>query len=212
MERIFRTEMEGLIAQIGHTVTLALMPRDGVRVVELLNDFEATSGGHYKLPNLVAGSPLEIVARLKVPARRSGECLRAIDVSLAWEPQAVPGQREELIHEMTVEFGDKEKRDASPADERVMRAVTLLMTARTHRETIDLIDRGDTWAARNAVADSLNQMQLWLQSHEDAGVRQRYDELKDIRAGFEGPDADVEMSRKKLSYQSHDLRRSQNYK
>jgi Ca-activated chloride channel family protein len=211
MERIFRTEMEGLIAQIGHTVTLELMPGDGATVVDLLNDFEKTSGVHFKLPNLIAGSPLEIVARLKVPARRSGERLRAIDVRLAWEPQATPGERAELIHEMTVEFGDKEKRDASPADERVKKAVTLLMAARAHREAVDLLDRGDILAARSAVASSLAMLED-AAADGDSHAVMFCERLESVAAGLEGPDADVEMSRKKLSYQSHDLRNSRKLK
>jgi Ca-activated chloride channel homolog len=211
MERIFTTEMKGLIAQIGHTVTLGLTPGDGVKVVDLLNDFEVTSGGHYELPNLVAGSPLEIVARLKIPARRSGERLRAIEVRLAWEPQAAPGQRAELIHEMTVEFGDKKLSDACPADERVKKAVTSLMAARAHHEAVDLLDRGDIWAARSVVGSSLGML-------EDAAADGDSEALMNVQfcesamADIDGPAPDFEMFRKKLLYQSDNLRRSRTRK
>src|SRR5918998_2490709 len=48
MQRIFAVELEGLIAQVGHTVTLALVPADGVRITDLLNDFELNETGRYK--------------------------------------------------------------------------------------------------------------------------------------------------------------------
>jgi Ca-activated chloride channel homolog len=212
MERIFATEMEGLIAQVGHTVTLGLMPGDGVKVVELLNDFERTNTGFYQLPNLIAGSPLEVVARLRLPARRAGERLRAIDLRLAWEPQATPGERAELIHEMSVEFADKERSDAFPADERVMKAVTLLMSARAHREAVNLLDLGDVQAARSVVASSLDQIALCVKSDDDSGLWRHVETLQGVLAELEGSSADVAMSRKKLSYERHNLRGSRNPK
>jgi Ca-activated chloride channel family protein len=66
MQRIFQTELEGLISQFGHTVSLGLIPADGVVISDLLNDFELTETGRYRLPNLQGGSPLEIVVQLKV--------------------------------------------------------------------------------------------------------------------------------------------------
>ncbi|HEY6328530.1 MAG TPA: VWA domain-containing protein, partial [Blastocatellia bacterium] len=52
MRKIFEVELEGLIAQVGHTVTLGLIPSDGVALVDLLNDFEMSETGRYRLPNL----------------------------------------------------------------------------------------------------------------------------------------------------------------
>ena len=49
MGRIFSVELEGLIAQVGHTVTLALVPADGVRVVTC-STISFERDGRYKLP------------------------------------------------------------------------------------------------------------------------------------------------------------------
>jgi DNA-binding transcriptional MerR regulator len=57
MQRIFAVELEGLIAQVAHTVTLGLVPADGVRLSDALNDFEMGETRRYKLPNLQAGPP-----------------------------------------------------------------------------------------------------------------------------------------------------------
>ena len=58
MQRIFEVELQGLIAQFAHTVSLSLIPADGVRIVDLLNDFELTDTGRYRLPNLQAAARL----------------------------------------------------------------------------------------------------------------------------------------------------------
>jgi Ca-activated chloride channel family protein len=74
MQRIFAVELEGLIAQIAHTITLGLVPADGVRVSDVLNDFEMNETGRYRLPNLQAGAPVEVVVQLRVPAQSAGVC------------------------------------------------------------------------------------------------------------------------------------------
>jgi len=68
MQHIFQVELEGLILQFAHTVSLGLIPADGVRVVDILNDFELTETGRYRLPNMQGGSPLDIVVQLKIDA------------------------------------------------------------------------------------------------------------------------------------------------
>src|SRR5688572_10398667 len=64
MVGIFETELQGLSRQFAHAVRLRFDTADGVRVTDLLNDFE--QDGSYILPNLLAGSPLEIVVRIEV--------------------------------------------------------------------------------------------------------------------------------------------------
>src|SRR4029079_17203557 len=76
MQHIFQVELEGLILQFAHTVSLGLIPADGVRVVDLLNDFKLTETGRYRLPNLQSGSPLEIVVQLRINAQAVGTRLR----------------------------------------------------------------------------------------------------------------------------------------
>src|SRR3712207_6095041 len=49
MSNIFAVELEGLLAQFAHHVTLGLVPADGVRVADLLNDFDLGETGRYVL-------------------------------------------------------------------------------------------------------------------------------------------------------------------
>jgi len=82
MQQIFQVELEGLIAQFAHTVSLSLIPADGVRIVDVLNDFDLTETGRYRLPNLQAGSPFDIVVQLKVGAEEIGTQMRLLDLRL----------------------------------------------------------------------------------------------------------------------------------
>ena len=65
---IFATELRGLAATVGTGVTLAIEPRDGISVAEVLNDLDRLPDGRLKSPNLVAGAPTLIVVRLNLPA------------------------------------------------------------------------------------------------------------------------------------------------
>lgn len=208
MARIFATELQGLVAQVGHTASLGLTPADGVTVRDVLNDFEATHTGRYKLPNLLAGSPVEIVVRVKLPARRAGERFKAMDVRLAWNPQDAPSsQREVMNHSLFADFADAVEADDLPADDRVTKAVQLLMAARARREAISDLDRGDVTAARARVASLReNFAAACAPMMADAEVSEQMEMLADLEAELQRPE-DVKMSRKKMSYQSYSLTR-----
>src|SRR5688572_7180502 len=87
MVRIFETELQGLVTQIGDTVRLGIKPAAGVTVAEVLNDFETDGAGRYKLPNLRAGSPLEIVVRMSVPSHNVADVSQLADFELSYVDQ-----------------------------------------------------------------------------------------------------------------------------
>src|SRR4029453_9928794 len=103
MQHIFQIELEGLIAQFAHTVSLSLIPADGVRVVDVLNDFEFTDTGRYRLPNLQAGSTLNIVVQLRGGDHTTGREIRLSDLRLGFTPQEMK-DAEVLKQAHTVEF------------------------------------------------------------------------------------------------------------
>ncbi|MEN3331610.1 MAG: Ca-activated chloride channel [Blastocatellia bacterium] len=208
MGRIFATELQGLVAQVGHTVSLGLTPADAVTVKDVLNDFEVTHTGRYKLPNLLAGSAIEIVIRAKLPARRTGERFKAMDLRLAWNPQGAPSSDREVLNtSIFVEFADAAEADALPADERVTKAVQLLMVARARREAINDLDRGDITAARARVMGVTQTFaQACAPMMADAEVQEQMQMLNDLEADLQQPQ-NVPMSRKKLFYQSYTLSR-----
>ena len=208
MERIFATELKGLVAQVGHTVSLGLTPADGVKVQDVLNDFEITHTGRYKLPNLLAGSPLDVVVRLKLPARPAGDRFKALDLRLAWNPQGAPSSEREILGQAVVlEFTEAGAFAEEPGDERAIKAVQLLMAARARREAINDLDRGDVTAARARLAgtsQSLAAACAMMVGDED--VREQAQMLDDLQAELLRPAA-APMTRKKMWYQSINLSR-----
>src|SRR5678815_4264964 len=122
MQRIFEVELQGLIAQFAHTVSLSLIPADDVRIVDLLNDFELTDTGRYRLPNLQAGSPLEIVVQLRVGPQEVGTQMRLLDLRLGFTPQDAKNA-EVLKQAHTVEFANRAEIERSEMNEEVIKAV-----------------------------------------------------------------------------------------
>jgi Ca-activated chloride channel family protein len=140
MQRIFQVELEGLIAQFAHTVSLSLIPADGVRVADLLNDFDLTETGRYRLPNLQAGSPLDIVVQLRVGAEEVGTQMRVLDLRLGFTPQDAKNA-EVLKQAHTVEFTTRSEIERSEMNEEVIKAVQFLMNARARNEAMRRLDR-----------------------------------------------------------------------
>jgi len=205
MQRIFQTELEGLISQFGHTVSLGLIPADGVVISDLLNDFELTETGRYRLPNLQGGSPLEIVVQLKVSPQAAGTKMRLLDLKLGFTPQdARTAEVVRQVHE--IEFASKYEVETLPTNYDVVKAVQFLMNARAKREAMNRMDRGDYSGAQHILGESLRQTQVAcapLMSSADvmeecaaltSSAKSLMDRLQD------------KMSRKKLAYQAYSRR------
>lgn len=141
MARVFAVELEGLLAQFAHNVTLGMVPADGVRVADVLNDFTLGETGRYILPDLQSGSPLDVVVRLKAPAQNAGTRLRLLDVKLGYTPREARAA-EVLKQAFEVEFVEAEEVERLSLDPQVERAVQLLMSARARREAVEHMDAG----------------------------------------------------------------------
>lgn len=153
MQRIFSVELEGLLAQFAHDVSLGLVPSDGVRVTDVLNDFELTETGRHRLPDLQAGSPLDVVLRLHLPARGAGDRMRILDLRVGYTPRGARGA-EVLKQAFEVEFAEEREVEALPVNGEVTRAVRLLMNARARREAVSYMDRGDYAAASSVIGSA----------------------------------------------------------
>ena len=148
LKRIFDVELQGLVAQFAHTVSMGVIPTDGVEVVEILNDFEDTETGRYKLPNLQASNPLEVVVRLKVPAQAAGTKLRLVDVRLGVQRQ--DSTSVEVVKEfLEVEFAHADEVERLLSNPDVITAVELLNNARARREVVACMDAGQFEEAQN---------------------------------------------------------------
>ncbi|MEO0536791.1 MAG: VWA domain-containing protein [Cyanobacteria bacterium P01_A01_bin.123] len=190
---IFQTELQGLVATVGHTVSLGLEPRLGVSVIDVLNDFDITPTGRYQLPNLVMGSSIQAVVRLRVPAQRQLSSL--CDVRLAWD---APGQPERQIMRTALQMpvvpvgqlGDY------PADPEVQQQVAMLMAARARKEAIAKADTGDL-AGASAVLIQANQ--CVAAAPQSSALSQESAMLRDLSQGFSA--GKVSSTRKKARSQ-----------
>src|SRR6185369_97537 len=158
MQRIFQVELDGLVAQFAHTVSLSLIPSDGIRIADVLNDFELTETGRYRLPNLQAGSSLDIVAQLKLGAEDAGSQMRLLDLRLGFTPQDAK-QAEVLKQAHTVEFASQTVVENCPVNDEVIKAVQFLMNARARNEAMKRMDAGDYAGAEVVIGTALSATQ-----------------------------------------------------
>jgi Ca-activated chloride channel family protein len=203
MQHIFQIELEGLIAQFAHTVSLSLIPADGVRVVDVLNDFEFTDTGRYRLPNLQAGSPLNIVVQLRVDAQGVGTQMRLVDLRLGFTPQDAKNA-EVLKQAHTVEFATQAEVERSPLNDDVMKTVQFLMNARARNEAMKHMDRGDYVGAQAVLSSAWGATQA-LPCASAPEVREETAALAELRSSLTDRLKD-RMSRKKLAYAAHHRR------
>lgn len=150
LPEIFETELSGLSATLGQRVSLGLEPGQGIRVMDVLNDFDQTDTQRYKLPNLIVGTPINVVVRLQIPALTAP--LSLLSVRLAWDDPEQPG-RQVVRAGLEVPVVRPEQLSDFPANETVQAQVVLLMAARARKEAIALGDRGDYAAARQVLQD-----------------------------------------------------------
>ncbi|MGD1906946.1 MAG: VWA domain-containing protein [Leptolyngbyaceae cyanobacterium] len=197
---IFETELQGLAGTIGHSVTATLNPLSGATVSDLLNDLEKTDEGALKLPNLIVGSPLNVVLRLRLPALKVSSPV--LQVKLAWQ---APNQTEVQHLESTLELAVVNPAQMSdfPANPEVQEQVALLMAARARQEAVKFADRGDMAGAslslRN-VAVSLSAMPASPQTMAESAA------LENLATDFES--GQKSMARKRARSEAYNLNRS----
>jgi len=205
MQRIFQVELEGLIAQFAHTVSLSLIPADGVRIVDMLNDFDLTETGRYRLPNLQAGSPLDILVELKVGSEEVGTQMRLLDLRLGFTPQDAKNA-EVLKQAHTVEFATCTEVERSEMNEEVMKTVQFLMNARARNEAMKRLDRGDYAGAEVIIGTALSQTQALGASYPLApGMAEEMASLQETATSLKDRLKD-KMSRKKMAYAAYNRR------
>lgn len=205
MQHIFQIELEGLIAQFAHTVSLSLIPADGVRVVDMLNDFDLTETGRYRLPNLQAGSPLDIVVQLKVGAEEVGTQMRLLDLRLGFTEQDAKNA-EVFKQAFTIEFATRSAVESSPANEEVIKAVQFLMNARARNEAMKLMDQGDFARAQVVIGSALSATRAACADFAFApAVMEECASLEETASSLNDR-LDDKMSRKRMAYAAYSRR------
>ena len=201
---MFQSELKGLVATFGNTVSLGIEPQDGVVLGDILNDLDRLPTGRLKLPNLVSGMPIIVVVRLNVPpAREERELCR---FRLAWNAPKQPerGQMRVSLRLPSVDAATWEA--LAPALEVRERAALLLM-ARYKKQATRCLERED----RDGAVRALQEAKGILASAPDTPeMRREAHALAEIEGYLTGG-AWVKFL-KHAKYQAHQRRRSEPYR
>lgn len=205
MVGIFETELHGLSRQFAHAVRLRINTADGVRVTDLLNDFEQTENGEYILPNLLAGSPLEIVARIGVQSP-AAEARELFSVNLSYTPQSA-NIAELITATFTPAVADRETVNALESNPDVVGSLQMLLNARARREAMKRMDAGDREGAIEGIALCMRSTAAAPASVRNTDtVREELDDLAALFSSLENSEDDV-MARKQMAYRRESVRK-----
>lgn len=192
---VFQVELQGLSALLGQRVSLGIEDVAGVEVLDVLNDFDRTTAGNYKLPNLLRGAKVAAVVRLRVPA--IAEEADLCRFRLAFD---TPEETERRVTTATLRLGSVAggKLEDFPCDEEVQRQVALLMAARARKEAMRQLNRGDRLGAQQTLAGAIFGVASAPADHEMQAEMAMLSDLEgDLLSGAD------ERLRKKASFQSY---------
>jgi Ca-activated chloride channel homolog len=137
LPEIFALELKGLLTTLGRVVSLGLEPNVGVKVLDVLNDFEKTNTGRYKLDNLRFGQQLEVAVQLEINA----EMLESPDLlGLRLAYTDTNGTRH--VQKLSFSLSKNEYLEMGINLE-VQEAIALLTTARSKYVVSQMIDAGN---------------------------------------------------------------------
>ncbi len=200
---IFQTELQGLMATVGHTVSLGIDPQVGIEVVDVFNDLDVNRNGRYQLPNLVVGNSIEVVMRLKVPAMTQATdlcCFR-----LAWnDPNQ--SQRQVLRIRLQLPAVPFAQLEEFPPNPEVQQQVARLMAARAKEEAVRNLDRGDFAAAGASLQVARVQM---MAAPASPMMAMELKALEDLDTDLASKD--VKRARKRATYQNYQARRGEGF-
>ncbi len=199
LPEIFATELQGLVATVGHKVSLGLEPAPGVVIKDVFNDLEKTSYGRLMLPNLVVGQPLTVVLRLRIPA--SNQERKLCEFRLAWN-EVESRQRRTVRTSLQLPVIPAARLDEYPLNLEVQEQVSFQQAARARREAISRMDANDM----RGVQDSLQQAREVLACAPESAERQaELDQLSQVEAKLQ--QGKRKQFRKDLYFQSYERSR-----
>jgi Ca-activated chloride channel family protein len=206
MVRIFDTELQGLVNQIGHSVTFGIKALNDAAVVDVLNDFEMDRSGRHILPDLQAGSPLDIAVRLKVPAFEAGTQAELADFNVTYIDQEIKIAISEKAV-LNIGFDQRETISELPLDGRVGSAVQMLMNARARREAVNKMDESDYAGAAGALGLALRDTDIAFAKISTPQLAAEMDDLRELGESLKSRQNDS-LSRKRMAYRREMLRKS----
>ncbi len=201
---LFQAELHGLMATFGHAVRLAVEPRGGVTVADVLNDFDPDPhGAGLKLPNLVAGMPILAVVRLNVPP--TGEGGEVCRVRVSWVSPKLP-ERQEIVVSLSLPAVPASAFDTLPVAAEVQERAALLLIARLKKQATVCSDSGDFLGTGHRLREA---REILAYAPPTSEVLSEADALALIEADLAG--GELAKFSKRAKYQTGQRRQSKPY-
>ena len=199
MTRIFDVELNGLVNQFGHSVTMGFRTGPAVEVVDVINEFELAPSGRRILPNLTKANDLDVVVRLKVKESAQGSTDGLFETDLSFIGQS-SGLAERVETKFAFEFVSAEEAAQEADNHEAAQASLLLNNARDRREAVRSMDIGDFSRAENRIVTAMSHVEHLFSISPNAELEA---ELTALRAQLDQmKDQDFVMARKGMTFQS----------
>jgi Ca-activated chloride channel homolog len=197
LPHLFAAELAGLKNTFARTVSLGLEVEGGVEILDVLNDLSRNELGRLMLPNLMHGSTLEVLVKLRLPAASSLEALR---VRLAYTP-ADGADRSVTRETLNLHGADDATYRAQTAHPDVLEALALFEVARAKTQMIAELDRGNAEAA-GAVLGA--QSAMLAAAPASPRIQRELDALEELKSDLS---KDSAVTRKRASAQRYEKQR-----
>lgn len=195
---VFQVELLGLAALVGQRVSLGIRGVNGVEVLDVLNDFDRTTAGNHKLPNLIHGGTVAVVVRMRAPAIADETDLCSIRLAFDVTDQA---DRQTIMATLRLGSVLSGKLDDFPRDEEVQQHVALLMAARARKEAMRQLNSGDRAGAQQTLYEAMGAVSSAPSNAVMMAEMSMLSDLDhDLQAGAD------ELLRKKASFQAYSRR------
>ncbi|WP_041230813.1 vWA domain-containing protein [Deinococcus peraridilitoris] len=203
---LFDAELSGLQSTHGRLTSLGIEPNGelDITIADVLNDYRRTETGRLKLPNLIAGTPVETIIKVHVSGKSAlqpGDTASLLRIRLAWTDTG-SGERRVLRTSLKLPVLSASEVQSLPEDADVKDKITSLRIAREKDESTRSIDRGDYPAAYESVRRA-RQLSLNLAGFETSS--RESGELDDIESSLQSNE--YAKARKLASSQSHTRKR-----
>jgi Ca-activated chloride channel family protein len=198
-QRIFETEMEGLLRETCSKIAMRIEPAEGVELLDVLNDFERTPDGSFSLPGLLAGEPLDIVVRVKLPGGAPGR-FHCFKMLMEWSEHG-SGKRLSMEGSAGITYAPEKEADGLSPNPEVEKVVSLLEGARLKRKAMEYMDRGDYARASRSLREQSQKLSALAAATGDESIAAEVQALDALYQNLE-EQKDLSHTRKSMSYQS----------
>lgn len=198
-QRIFETEMEGLLRETCSKVAMRIEPAEGVELLHVLNDFERSLDGSFSLPGLLAGEPLDIVVRVKLPGGSLGR-FHCFKMLIEWSEHG-SGKRLSMEGSAGITYAPEKEAGELPPNREVEKVVSLLEGARVKRKAMEYMDCGDYALASRSLREQSRKLSAMAAETGDESIAAEVQALDVLYQSLE-EQKDLSHTRKSMSYQS----------